>query len=96
MVRLHAIFIALGFAASSYAQETPKDKEKDAQYRIRAEGSVGGVGQQLSKEQRQEVNSGARQHRDHREALDTVKRTGEQGAARGETSPVPQKDRAAK
>ena len=80
------------FSASSLAQDAPQDKETQA--RVRAEGSAGGLGQQLTKEQREAVKSGARQHRDHREALDTVKRSDEQeqAAARGGTSSDRQKD----
>ena len=92
MMKLIFAFASCLIAASALAQEAPQDK--DAQARVRAEGSAGGLGQQLTKEQREAVKSGARQHRDHREALDTVKRTDEQeqAAARGGTSSDRQKD----
>ena len=88
-----SFLISLLLAGTCFAQDAAKDKE--LQDRVRAEGAAGGTGQQLSKEQREAVKSGARQHRSHREVLDRAKTDQPKGEVRDEQSSDRQKGRGA-
>jgi len=93
MAKLIALLVLLCVTGTIAAQDAAKDKE--AQDRVRAEGAAGGTGQRLSKEQREAVKSGERQHRTHREVLDRAKRDQPKGELRDEQSSDRQKGRGA-
>jgi hypothetical protein len=93
MAKLFPLLIAVLLAGTSFAQDAQKDKE--AQDRVRAEGAAGGTGQQLSKEQREAVKSGARQHRKHSEVLNRSKKGEQQSREHDEASSDRKKGRGA-
>ena len=95
MARLLLISISLLFAGASFAQQQDAQKDKEAQDRVRAEGAAGGTGQQLSKEQRDAVNTGARPHRKHDEVLHRARKGEPQGREHDETSSDRKKGRGA-
>ncbi len=63
--------------ASTLCLAQPKDEK--AQDRVRTEGSAGGLGQELTKEQRDAVKTGEGPHRTFKEKLRKAKKGPEQG-----------------